>query len=85
MHYTGMAAMRGHAELSYAPLFVALSLALNNRRLAGAALDVLSSEPPSQTIRFYVRRIASLHRRSRVHRRRPGGRRSASTIFRLQL
>src|SRR6202045_299215 len=26
MHYTGMAAMRGHAELSYAPLFVALSL-----------------------------------------------------------
>src|SRR6202047_3954772 len=28
MHYTGMAAMRGHAELSYAPLFVALSLVL---------------------------------------------------------
>src|ERR1700731_665917 len=26
MHYTGMAAMRGHAELSYNPLFVALSL-----------------------------------------------------------
>jgi NO-binding membrane sensor protein with MHYT domain len=26
MHYTGMAAMRGHAELSYHPLFVALSL-----------------------------------------------------------
>src|SRR5712691_28784 len=26
MHYTGMAAMRGHVELSYAPLFVALSL-----------------------------------------------------------
>jgi NO-binding membrane sensor protein with MHYT domain/two-component sensor histidine kinase len=26
MHYTGMAAMRGHAELSYDPLFVALSL-----------------------------------------------------------
>ena len=28
MHYTGMAAMRGHAELSYAPLFVALSLVI---------------------------------------------------------
>jgi NO-binding membrane sensor protein with MHYT domain len=28
MHYTGMAAMRGHAELSYDPLFVALSLAV---------------------------------------------------------
>ena len=26
MHYTGMAAMRAHAELSYDPLFVALSL-----------------------------------------------------------
>src|SRR6202051_2279936 len=26
MHYTGMAAMRGHSELSYDPLFVALSL-----------------------------------------------------------
>ena len=26
MHYTGMAAMRGHAELSYDPLFVALSV-----------------------------------------------------------
>src|SRR5438270_1847977 len=26
MHYTGMAAMRGHAELSYDPLFVGLSL-----------------------------------------------------------
>jgi NO-binding membrane sensor protein with MHYT domain len=26
MHYTGMAAMRGHAELSYDPLFVAFSL-----------------------------------------------------------
>jgi NO-binding membrane sensor protein with MHYT domain len=26
MHYTGMAAMRGHAELSYNPIFVALSL-----------------------------------------------------------
>jgi C4-dicarboxylate-specific signal transduction histidine kinase len=26
MHYTGMTAMRGHAELSYDPLFVALSL-----------------------------------------------------------
>jgi NO-binding membrane sensor protein with MHYT domain len=26
MHYTGMAAMEGHAELSYDPLFVALSL-----------------------------------------------------------
>src|SRR6202158_4980708 len=28
MHYIGMAAMRGHAELSYAPLFVALSLVI---------------------------------------------------------
>jgi NO-binding membrane sensor protein with MHYT domain/two-component sensor histidine kinase len=28
MHYTGMAAMRGHAELSYEPLFVALSLVI---------------------------------------------------------
>ncbi|MGB6564323.1 MAG: MHYT domain-containing protein, partial [Candidatus Binataceae bacterium] len=28
MHYTGMAAMRGHVELSYAPLFVALSLVI---------------------------------------------------------
>ena len=28
MHYTGMAAMRGHAELSYDPLFVALSLVI---------------------------------------------------------
>jgi NO-binding membrane sensor protein with MHYT domain len=28
MHYTGMAAMRGHAELSYDPRFVALSLAV---------------------------------------------------------
>ncbi|MEA2795034.1 MAG: hypothetical protein QOI87_2414, partial [Bradyrhizobium sp.] len=28
MHYTGMAAMRGHAELSYHPLFVALSLVI---------------------------------------------------------
>src|ERR1700732_4557789 len=28
MHYTGMAAMRGHAELSYAPLFGALSLVI---------------------------------------------------------
>jgi NO-binding membrane sensor protein with MHYT domain len=28
MHYIGMAAMRGHAELSYEPLFVALSLAI---------------------------------------------------------
>jgi NO-binding membrane sensor protein with MHYT domain len=28
MHYTGMAAMRGHAELSYEPPFVALSLAI---------------------------------------------------------
>src|SRR5258707_14549602 len=28
MHYTGMAAMRGHAELSYGPLFVALSLVI---------------------------------------------------------
>jgi NO-binding membrane sensor protein with MHYT domain len=28
MHYTGMAAMEGHAELSYDPLFVALSLAV---------------------------------------------------------
>jgi NO-binding membrane sensor protein with MHYT domain len=28
MHYTGMAAMRGHAELSYAPLFVLLSLVI---------------------------------------------------------
>jgi NO-binding membrane sensor protein with MHYT domain len=28
MHYTGMAAMRGHAEPSYDPLFVALSLAV---------------------------------------------------------
>jgi C4-dicarboxylate-specific signal transduction histidine kinase len=26
MHYTGMAAMRGHAELSYNPIYVALSL-----------------------------------------------------------
>src|ERR1700704_6474865 len=28
MHYTGMAAMRGQAELSYDPIFVALSLAV---------------------------------------------------------
>src|SRR6266851_9938409 len=28
MHYTGMAAMRGHAELSYDLLFVALSLVI---------------------------------------------------------
>src|ERR1700730_11907373 len=28
MHYTGMAAMRGHAELSYDPLFVALSVVI---------------------------------------------------------
>src|SRR5438270_1248713 len=28
MHYTGMAAMRGHAELSYDPLFIALSLVI---------------------------------------------------------
>src|SRR5882762_9554188 len=28
MHYTGMAAMRGHAELSYDALFVALSLVI---------------------------------------------------------
>jgi NO-binding membrane sensor protein with MHYT domain len=28
MHYTGMAAMRGHAELSYDPIFVALSLVI---------------------------------------------------------
>src|SRR6202158_3092397 len=28
MHYTGMAAMRGHVELSYEPLFVALSLVI---------------------------------------------------------
>src|SRR5882672_8541314 len=28
MHYTGMAAMRGHAEISYAPLIVALSLVI---------------------------------------------------------
>src|ERR1700694_1870217 len=28
MHYTGMAAMRGHAELSYERLFVALSLVI---------------------------------------------------------
>src|SRR2546429_3830265 len=28
MHYTGMAAMRGHTELSYEPLFVALSLVI---------------------------------------------------------
>src|ERR1700675_2936221 len=28
MHYTGMAAMRGHAELGYDPLFVALSLVI---------------------------------------------------------
>src|ERR1700736_1248128 len=28
MHYTGMAAMRGHVELSYDPLFVVLSLAI---------------------------------------------------------
>jgi NO-binding membrane sensor protein with MHYT domain len=28
MHYTGMAAMRGHVELSYDPLFVALSLVI---------------------------------------------------------
>jgi NO-binding membrane sensor protein with MHYT domain len=28
MHYTGMTAMRGHVELSYAPLFVALSLVI---------------------------------------------------------
>src|SRR5712672_946408 len=28
MHYTGMAAMRGHAELSYDPLFVAFSLVI---------------------------------------------------------
>src|SRR3979490_3617478 len=28
MHYTGMAAMRGHAELSYDRLFVALSLGI---------------------------------------------------------
>jgi NO-binding membrane sensor protein with MHYT domain len=28
MHYTGMAAMRGHAELRYAPLFVSLSLVI---------------------------------------------------------
>jgi NO-binding membrane sensor protein with MHYT domain len=28
MHYTGMAAMRGHVELSYAPVFVALSLVI---------------------------------------------------------
>src|ERR1700720_3987884 len=28
MHYTGMAAMEGHAELSYEPLFVALSLVI---------------------------------------------------------
>src|ERR1700722_20126944 len=28
MHYTGMAAMRGHVELSYAPLFVALSVVI---------------------------------------------------------
>jgi NO-binding membrane sensor protein with MHYT domain/two-component sensor histidine kinase len=28
MHYTGMAAMQGHAELSYEPLFVALSLVI---------------------------------------------------------
>jgi len=34
MHYTGMAAMRGHAELSYDPLFVTLSLviAIGRRR-----------------------------------------------------
>jgi NO-binding membrane sensor protein with MHYT domain len=28
MHYTGMAAMRGHIEISYEPLFVALSLVI---------------------------------------------------------
>src|SRR3984893_3032560 len=28
MHYTGMAAMRGHVELSYDPLFVAFSLVI---------------------------------------------------------
>jgi len=28
MHYTGMAAMQGHAELSYDPIFVALSLVI---------------------------------------------------------
>src|ERR1700720_1142780 len=28
MHYTGMAAMQGHADLSYDPLFVALSLVI---------------------------------------------------------
>jgi NO-binding membrane sensor protein with MHYT domain len=37
MHYTGMAAMRGHVELGYDPLFVALSLVI----ATGASTEAL--------------------------------------------
>jgi len=43
MHYTGMAAMQGHAELGYDRLFVALSVVISDRRIDGALW--LASKP----------------------------------------
>jgi NO-binding membrane sensor protein with MHYT domain len=50
MHYTGMAAMRGHAELSYEPLFVALSVVIAIGASTAALWLALQTTDPWQKL-----------------------------------
>src|SRR5882757_8694510 len=50
MHYTGMAAMRGHAELGYQPLFVALSVVIAIGASTAALWLALQTTDPWQKL-----------------------------------
>src|SRR5712672_2933056 len=50
MHYTGMAAMRGHAELGYEPLFVALSVVIAIGASTAALWLALQTTDPWQKL-----------------------------------
>jgi len=59
MHYTGMAAMRGHAELGYEPLFVALSVVIAiGASTAALWLAVQTTDPWQKLVAALVMGVA---------------------------